>query len=185
MCVAALPMVAMVASLASAAVGAVGAVQQGNAAAASAKYNAQVNENNNTLALRAAEDARKRGEVEAQEHNRKVTALRGRQTAAMAASGLDVGSGSPLAILGDTAQMGALDTQTIRNNTEREALGYEAQGMNFRAEAGLNRMQGKSARQAGMIGAVGSVVSGVGQVADKWYKMGNPGYGRTGIGSIY
>lgn len=163
----------MIAGLASAAVGAVGAIQQGNAAAASANYNAKVNENNNILAQRAAEDARKRGEVEAQEHNRKVSALRGKQTAMMAANGLDVTSGSPLDILTDTAQMGALDTQTIRNNAEREGLGYEAQGMNFRAEAGLNRMQAKSAKQAGMIGAFGSVVSGVGQVADKWYKMGS------------
>lgn len=170
MCVAA---IGIIASVASAAVGAVGAVQQANAAAASAKYNAQVNQNNAILADRAAEDARKRGEVEAQEHNRRVSALRGKQTAAMAANGLDVSSGSPLAILGDTAMMGALDTQTIRNNAEREGLGYEAQGMNFRAESQLNRMQAKSAKQAGMIGAAGSVVSGFGQVADKWYKMGS------------
>ncbi|MBA1159337.1 virion core protein, T7 gp14 family [Microvirga mediterraneensis] len=178
MCVAALPMIAMVSSLASAAVGAVGAIQQGNAAAASAKYNAAVNENNNVLAQRAAEDARKRGEQEAQEHNRRVSALRGKQTAAMAANGVDLTSGSPLNVTADTAQLGALDVLTIRNNTEREALGYEAQGMNFRAEANLNRMQAKSARQAGMIGAVGSVVSGFGQVADKWYKMGPSSIGK-------
>ena len=172
MCVAA---IGVIASVASAAVGAMGAIQQANAASASANYQAQVNQNNAILAERNAEDARKRGEVEAQEHQRQVSALRGRQTAAMAANGVDITSGSPLNILADTSQMGALDTKTIRNNAQREALGYESQGMNFKAEAGLNRMQAKSAKTAGMIGAVGSVVSGFGQVADKWYKMGSIG----------
>lgn len=166
-------MIGMVASLASAAVGAVGAIQQGNAAAASAKYQAQVNENNAILAQRNAEDARKRGAVEEDEHRRKVAALQGRQTAVMAANGLDVTSGSPLDILADTGQMGELDALTIRNNSEREALGYQAQGMNFKAEANLDRMRGSAAKTAGTIGAVGSVVSGIGGVADKWYKMGS------------
>lgn len=165
--------IGMAASVASAGVGAVGAIQQGNAAAASANYQAKVNQNNAILAERNAEDARKRADVGVEDHRRQVAALKGRQTALMAANGLDVTSGSPLAILADTAQMGELDAVTIRNNGEREALGYESQGMNFRAESQLNRMNAKSSKQAGMIGAAGAVVSGVGQVADKWYKMGS------------
>ncbi len=170
MCVAA---IGLVASLASAAVGAVGAMQQANATAAAANYQAQVNENNAIIANRNAEDARKRGAVAEEEHRRKVSALQGRQTAVMSANGVDTTSGSPLDILADTAQMGELDALTIRGNADREAKGYEAQSMNFRAESGLNRMQAKSAKAAGTIGAVGAVVSGFGQVADKWYKMGS------------
>ncbi|WP_445505061.1 virion core protein, T7 gp14 family [Microvirga sp. G4-2] len=163
----------MMASVASAAVGAVGAIQQGNATAAANKYQAAVNENNAILAQRNADDARKRGEVAEEEHRRKVAQLQGRQSAVMAANGLDLTSGSPLDILADTAQMGELDALTIRNNAEREAKGHQAQGMNFRAEAELNRASAKSAKTAGMIGAVGSVVSGIGGVADKWYRMGS------------
>ena len=170
MCVAA---IGIIASVASAAVGAMGAMQQANAAAASANYQAQVNQNNAILADRAAEDARKRGDAELAEHRRKVAQMQGKQVAAMAANGVDITSGSPLNILADTAQMGELDAATITNNAEREALGYEAQGMNFRAESQLNRANAKSAKTASYISAAGTVVSGVGQVSDKWYRMGS------------
>lgn len=170
MCVAALPLIATVASTV---IGAAGTIYQAQSASASANYQAQVNENNAIIADRNAADARKRGAEAEQEHRRRVSALQGKQTAVMAASGVDLGSGSPLNILADTAQMGELDAVTIRNNAEREALGYESQGMNFRAEAQLSRSAAKSARTAGMIGAAGSVVSGFGQVAEKWYKMGS------------
>lgn len=170
MCVAALPLISVVAGLAGTAVSAVGAMQQGKAAAASADYQAAVNNNNSIIAKRNAQDALDRGAVEEQEHRRKVQALKGRQTAVMAANGLDVTSGSPLDILGDTAQMGELDALTIRGNAKRESLGYESQSTNFKAEAGLNKMQGQSAKTAGTIGAFGTVVSGLGGVADKWYR---------------
>ena len=45
----------------------------------------------------------------------------------MAANGVDLSSGSPLDILGDTAMYGELDALTIRSNAEREAYGYRVQ----------------------------------------------------------
>lgn len=174
MCVAAL---GIVAGLVGTAVSAAGAIQQGNAASAQAEYTQMVSNNNAVLAERAAEDARKRGEIAEDEHRRKTSALQSRQRTVMAANGLDVSSGSPLDILADTAQMGELDALTIRGNARRESLGYEAQGMNFKAEGELARARGESAKTAGMIGAAGAVVSGVGGVADKWYRM-DSGVGR-------
>lgn len=140
--------------------------KQAKAAAAQARYQAQVADNNRALAERMAEDAEARGEVDVRRHRQQIEQLKGRQVAALAASGVDVASGSPLDVLADTAGLGALDEQTIRGNAAREAWQYRVQGSNEQAQATLLRSQAANT----VSGAAGTLLTGLGGVADKWWR---------------
>lgn len=148
-----------------------GMYQQGQAREKAAEYNAAVASNNMVLAERQAEDATKRGKIEEQRHRMQVGRLKADQRSALAASGIDVASGSALDVLEDTAKLGEWDALQIRANADREAYGYRAQGMNYQAEAGLQTMKGRQASRAGMIGAGSSLLTGAGNVAGSWYKF--------------
>lgn len=169
------PAALAVASLAATAIGTgvsvMGQMQAGKAAKAQGEYQAAVGRNNAILAQRAADDARRRGEVAAADQARKGSQLAGRQRAILASNGVLVGEGSALDILGDTAAQTKLDELTIRNNAEREALGYEAQGMNFQSQAEMDLLAGTSARSAAGWNAFGTALSGAGTVAQRWYEF--------------
>ena len=145
-----------IASLVGTGVSAIGQMQAGKAEAAAAEYE----QKQNTI---LAEDALKRGEQEEEAQRRRTSALQSRQQAVLAASNVDLGSGSPLAILSDTAMLGELDAQVIKGNAERESASY-------RAGADMAGMRAKSARQAGAIGAFSTALGGIGTLADRWYK---------------
>lgn len=138
----------------------VGAVQQGQAASASASYNAKVSDMNARLADRAARDAVERGKVEEQKQRQKTAQIIGQQQAGMAANGLDLGFGSPLDLLIDTATMGEIDALTIRSNTFREERDIRQQGANYRGQASMQRAQADSASTGGFLNAVGTVLGG-------------------------
>lgn len=167
--------------------GAAGAMQQGQAAQAASTYNAQVMDMNAVMSERRAKDAVERGAIEEQRKRQEVAKIKGAQTAAMAANGVDLTFGSPLDTLVDTAVMGELDALTIRTNTAREAYDYRVDAVNKRSGASLERMKGDSAATAGYLGAAGTVLTGAGK-AYGGYK-GLSGYGRGGdptrIGSLY
>lgn len=141
-------------------VGGYAQIQAGNAQAAAATYNAQVAEMNATLADRAAKDALERGAAEEQRKRMEIAAIQGRQQAAMAANGVDLTFGSPLDTLVDTATLGELDALTIRRNAAREAYDYETQGVTYRADATLSRMNASAARTGGYLNAAGTVLGG-------------------------
>lgn len=122
------------------------AIQQGNAAKASANYNAE-------MQRRAADDALQRGSISAAEHRDKVRQMIASQDATMAGGGADITSGSPLKLTTDTAGMGELDALRILNNSQREASGLNAQAEN-------TRYTGRMAQRAGYMNAAGSLLSG-------------------------
>ena len=140
--------------------GGLGAIQQGQASAASARYNARVADMNARMADRAAKDALERGKLEEQKQRQKTAQLMGQQTAAMAANGVDIGFGSPLDLLVDTATLGELDALTIRSNAYREERDIRQQGANYRGQAGMYRSQASSASTGGFLGAMGTVLGG-------------------------
>ena len=151
-----LPLIGTIASIGGTAMSVMGQMQASKAEAASATFQAKQSKI-------LAEDALKRGAADEQAQRRKTAALQSRQEAVMAASNLDIGSGSPLAILGDTAMMGELDAQVVRGNAAREAQQYNTQGKMF-------EMSAKNAKSAGMVQAFGTALGGIGTLADKWYK---------------
>lgn len=149
----------------------------------------QMTDANADLARKAAKDARNRGDAAEQQHRLKVKGLAGRQTAVMAANGVDLGFGSPLDILGDTAELGELDALTIRKNYEQEADRSFAQEAQFNREEAALRTRGDQAMKAGTFSqsmysvaassqiaagktaALSSLIGGAGSVADKWYNL--------------
>jgi len=177
---AALPILSIAATVIGTGVSAMGQMQAGKAQAAQLNYQAAVGRNNAILAQRAADDARLRGEEAARREASKNKQLIGRQRAVLAANGQLVDQGSALDITDDTAQIGKLDELTIRSNAEREALGYEAQGMNFQAGSNLNSMGAANAQTAGFGSAFGTILSGAGSVASKWYQFDKAGWGSGG-----
>jgi hypothetical protein len=170
---AAMTTISAIAALAIAAAGTAmsihGQQQQAKATRSQQNYQAAVARNNSILAGRAAEDARKRGEIDASRKAAQVRQLIGRQRAVQGGSGSLVDQGSALDITSDTAAFGKLDALTIRSNAEREALGYEAQGSNFDAAAQLATMKGDAAADSAKTAIAGTALSGLGTVASKWY----------------
>lgn len=167
---------------------AAGQIQQAQATGAANNYNAQVAEMNATLADRRAKDALERGKIEEQRKRQDVARITGQQVAASAANGIDLTFGSPLDTIVDTAVLGELDALTIRSNTYRESYDYKVQGVNQRAQAGLNRMQADSAITGGYLNAGGTVLTGLGRAystrAGAGYG-GGVGLGGSGTGRLY
>lgn len=133
-------------SLLGAGVSAFGQHQAGQDAEAAAKRNAR-------LARLAAADAVQRGAMEAGRTRMQGTQTIGAQKTAMAASGVDVSSGSPLALMADTRMLSEMDARMIENNAAREAWG-------LRTGASEMVRQGKAAAQAGTLGAAGTLLGG-------------------------
>lgn len=150
--------------------GAAGSIQQGQAAQASANYNAKVADMNAKIAERQARDAVERGQIEEQQQRMKTSQVIGQQKAAMAANGVDLGFGSPLDTLVDTATMGELDALTIRANTYREERDLRQQGLNYTGQASALRAEGKNAAAAGRLNAFGTIL-GSGAKAYSQYRM--------------
>jgi hypothetical protein len=162
------PMLGMMLNMAGAISQARGQKQAAAAKADEYRYQAQIDDNNRKVALWKAQDAKDRGAKEEASLRTKVAALKGRQKSALAASGVEIGDGSALDILGDTAALGELDALTIRSNAEREAYEQKVNASNLAANAGMKRMGADNAIIAGNINARTSLLSGAGSIASKW-----------------
>lgn len=147
------------------AMGAFSTIQQGKAAEGQAKYQAKVAENNSKIARMQAEDALQRGQVEEQQHRRKVQQMLSTQRTAIAGSGFDLGDETSQDILGDTAMFGEFDALTIRDNAAREAWGFRNQANNYTAEAGMQRAAGANARRMSYISAGTDLLGGASKLS--------------------
>jgi hypothetical protein len=165
----------LVASTASGVVGAVGASNSAEATAQSYQYKAQVAENNAKIAEQNAQAARESGTAQAQSNDMKTKAQVGTQLAAQAANGLDVNTGTNVAVRQSTTDLGHLDTLTILNNATKNAAGYTNQANNYRSEATLDTMSASNARTAGDYNVATSLLGSAGSVADKWMKYSSSG----------
>lgn len=155
------PMIAM--AIASAA----SAYKAAKAEKAAAQYQAQVAGNNAKASEQQAVDALQRGDMAAMNTRRKYDQLGGTQRAALAARGIDIGEGSALSILEDTAYFGELDQRTVRANAAREAWGYRVQGSNQQANAIF--LQSQSDNTNPLMAAGTSLLGSASSVAGKWY----------------
>lgn len=150
------------------AVSAYGAYAQGQAASASADYQAQVALNNQNIADQNAKVAIEQGQQQTQAKQEQTAQTISQERAITAASGIDPNRGSSVNIQGGTAALGALDAATITNNAARTAWGYQAQGLDFGAQASLLQSQASSAAAGGALGAFSSIIGGSSSVANKW-----------------
>jgi hypothetical protein len=146
-----------IASLVGSGMSALNAREQGKAAQDAANYNARMGEIN-------AMDVINRAAIEQEKQRRKVSQLRSTQDVNAAASGVVVGTGSAGDIAEQTVVLGKEDELTLRNNAARQAWGY-------RAQAGLDYMQGAAANRKGQLDAAGTLLTaGARTMGAKWWK---------------
>jgi len=145
-------------------VSAVGTLMSGFAQAAAARYQAQVAAMNAQIAEQRAQDAIDRAADEEQKQRMRTAQLVGTQMAALGANGVSILSGSPLDTLEDTVALGELDALEIRRNGELEAHDFRVQKFNFQAEAGLKRLEARTAIATGFIGATKGLIDDARQI---------------------
>lgn len=150
-------------AVAGAAASAYGAMQSAHAQAESGKFNAQLAKNNATIAAQNADYAGKAGEAEAGVQQMKNRAKIGGILANQAASGIDVNSGSAVDIRQSAAELGQLDTETVRANAARKAYGYQIDEVDAKNQSKLDLYGAKTAKTAGTIGAAGTVLGAAGK----------------------
>lgn len=133
---------------------AAGAEAQGN-------YEAGILEQNASLADQQRADALARGREAELQQRRGTRGMIGAQRAAIAASGVSVGSGSALDVQTDTAHLGELDALTLRNNAAREAWGFDVQAADLRAKAAMAAAGGRNTAQSLRNASYGTILTGV------------------------
>jgi hypothetical protein len=178
--------VAIGAMVVGAAAAAYGAYRSTQAQKASATYNAKVQEQNAKLAELQAQDTEARGRLEEDAYRKRLGQAQGAQLNALAATGVQLGSGSALDLQQDLRTAGDLDALSIRMNTQREAYAQRLGGTSALAEAALARNQAAWANP--YIAGGTSLAASAGSFASMWY-MGQrggeppttPRYGSTGV----
>ena len=148
--------------------------QQMNAASANesaADANRQIHENNAELMRREADDAIVRGNIKEENRRRKTIIDKGKQIAKFGSSGFQIGDVTSSDILADTEQFGELDALTIRENAKRESDLHNQRADNELFAGGAAFDQGMNKAKNNRIGAFGTLITGGGQVADKWYQL--------------
>lgn len=155
---------------------AMGAYKTANANKAALNYEAAVAQNNAQIANYQANLAEADGAVQENNIELKEAATLGDQRAALAANGVDLGSGSPNEILTTTKFMGNRDVLTMRDNYARQAWAYRNQASGYAGEAGFDTATANAINPA--ISAGTSLLSGAGSVAGTWYKYKTAGLNR-------
>jgi len=168
--------------------GALGQVQQGAAQAAQARYQAQVAENNAIVARRNAAYATQAGEQRAYDVGLRERARAGHYTAELAASGIDVNTGSAAKVRQTQAELGAESQATTMQDAILQAYGYRTQATGFEAESRLQRAEAPYDIFGGVLGGVGTLASGASNIGFNWEKLQVPSYpgqttggGATGV----
>jgi hypothetical protein len=126
-----------------------------------AKINADINRQN-------AAWSRDKGETEALQYGMKAGQQRGAITAAQAASGLDVNTGSAVKVRESQQKITNMDNEQIRSNAAKIAYDYETKAYADENQATLDIMSGKQAKEASKFKVLESVIGTVSGVSSKW-----------------
>jgi hypothetical protein len=143
--------------------------QQASGQKAQMAAQAKIAKNNQTVANWQAQDALKRGADAELQNRRKYAQLAGTQRADFASRGVDLNEGSPLAELDDTYVFQSADSNTIKENSAREAWGFRNQASNYGADVAMYDAGAGSISP--LLGAGGSLLTGATDVSEKWYRF--------------
>lgn len=146
--------IAIAATVASAAASAYASYQSGKSQQAAADFNAE-------MAARQAKQAQDVAKIKEENYREEVARRMAKIRADYAAAGVTT-EGTPLLVMMDSARQAERDAQRIRYGGEIESFAYQG-------EAGLQRMTGKQAYQAGLIGAGVSLLSGASRIGGMYY----------------
>lgn len=164
------------------AVSAFGAIQQGRAQAQMAEYEAQVARNNATIAGQNANYATAAGEARAYDQGLRERAQLATTTAGLAASGIDVNTGSAADVRTSQRGLAQTDVERTRQAAALQAYGYRTQQTNFQAQAQLDTAQAGYAREAGWVRGLGGLITGFTKFGGGFGSAGN-GDGTLNFGS--
>lgn len=138
---------------------AVGAAAYGGVAQSqAASYSAKVAKINQKQAGLQADEAEAAGRSQVDSIRLRTSALIAQATAAEAANGLQVGTGTPVEIVGDIGKAGAVDVAKSEYNTALTKWGYVSQATAFENQAKLDTSQATQALISGSLSAVGSLL---------------------------
>jgi hypothetical protein len=140
-------------------------IMAGIASANQANYAAEIADRNAKISAQQANDATENTKLEAQRRYRALAETKGRQQAAMAANGVDINFGTAVDIQRDTAMLGAEDIGQIYKAGNEQAVGFDREAWNNRAEASAQRSKAKNAKLLGFTQALGTVLGGASQVS--------------------
>lgn len=146
---------AIAASLAGAGISAYSTYQQGKAQEQMGQYNAKIADNQ---ASHEADVSHENAKRQREMNMRQISAIRAR----MSGSGVNMAQGSSLDVIGAAASEFELQTLDLFREGEARQVAY-------RNQAGIDRWQGKQAKQAGKIGAIGTLIGGVAQAGQSLY----------------
>lgn len=153
--------------IASTAMSSIGAVTAGIGQAQQYRYQAQIADQNARLANEQARDSIGNTNLEAQRRYRELAQMKGAQTAAMAANGVDLNFGSPVDIQKDTAMIGAEDIGQIYKGGNERTRGFDINAFNYQSEASANRARASGALMKGAFDGLSTALGGASQVAGK------------------
>jgi hypothetical protein len=149
------------ASLAMAAVSAVGG---GVAQKKQADFQSAQMENAAKVEEIRADQALEQSAQEQRKFDREAALKTGQQNALMAASGLNMGTGSLLNASVDNARELALDRQNLAFGGQTQAWGHQNQSGALQGSAANTRLAGRNAMTAGFINAGASILGGAGSM---------------------
>ncbi|MEG2185372.1 MAG: hypothetical protein RRY12_11885 [Cloacibacillus sp.] len=155
---------------------AMGAISQGKAAQAQAEYSAAMSRQNAEMEKRKSEDALERGRIEAASVRERGRQFTGAQRAALASSGTQLDTGSPLAMQVDTAGITAADAAKASYNAAMESWGFLGNAANYETRARNYEAEGEAAKKASYLNAGTSLLTGASSLAKQWdfWKNGGP-----------
>lgn len=156
-----------------AATSAVGGYYAARSQKSALKHQASMAQINARIAELGAESAMEQGKQQVAALTMQAGQLKGKQRAALAANGVDLGQGSAAELQASTEIMKQIDMATARGNALRTAWGHRMQATNMRGEAAMAKAS------AGTINpfATGatSLLGGASSVASSWYWMNQAG----------
>jgi hypothetical protein len=134
----------------------------GKAAQASANAEADMMDYNASVAEIQAEQTVEQGAVEAARYKEQMEGVVGAQRVAFAGQGVDVSSGSALAVQADTQAIAEMDALQIKSNAARQAWGYKVEAYDSKKRALYARHEGVMLAKAGTANAWAQGIQGVG-----------------------
>jgi hypothetical protein len=160
---------------------AAGSIVEGNAQASNYQSQQSAYDYNADVAVENSRIAWQQAGAREEAQRRRGRQVLGAQAAATAQAGVDVGSGSPLAIAAQSARNAELDALNIRYEGGLQARGFDIEAENLRYQGRVAGQNAKNARRAGYWGAASSIIGG----AANYYGMKGGTSPGLGYGSSF
>lgn len=153
--------------------GAMGSFYSAKSQISSLKFQADMAEINARIAESGAQSVLDQGQRQVGQLTLRAGQLKSSQRAAMAANGIDLGTGSAAEVQASTDIMKEIDKNTIEANAVRAAWGYRTQATNLVNESIMRR--GTADSISPFSSATSSLLGSAGGAAASWYQLKKAG----------